>query len=360
MVNRKWFVGVILFVGLVGCGKKEVNKSEVEESVTTVLQTEEVEVRTETLRTVDFERELVSNGRISAQEVAELRFVSNTGGNVPVKIFVQNGAQVAAGDAIAMLDTFLLSNSFAQASVNLQKANLDLQAVLIDQGYVLTDSASIPEEVFRLAAIRSGFNNAKTQYDLAKYHLENAVLRTPIAGMVTNLFAKPYNPIDNAEPFCVIINERKPEIDFKILENELPMIRKGDRMKIQSYASPDIETTGSIVDINPSVDKEGMVRIKAFVQPIPQLINGMNVRISVYRSLGKHWVVPKSAVVLRTGKQVVFAYKDGKAAWHYVDTEQENATHYTITSSTLQEGNEIIYSGNEHLADGTNVKLMEN
>ena len=84
----------------------------------------------------------------------------------------------------------------------------------------------------------------------------------------------------------------------------------------------------------------------------------MNVRISVFRSLGKQWVVPKTAVVLRTGKQVVFAYKDGKAAWNYVDTGFDNATQYTITSKTLQEGDAIIISGNEHLADGTNVKLL--
>ena len=361
MIKWKYFAGLFIVAGLFGCGQKDKNSSaEDEESVAMILPSEEVEVRTETLRTKDFEYELASNGRLGAQDIAELRFASGTGGNVPVKIFVQNGAYVAAGDAIAMLDTFLLSNSFSQASENLQKSNLELQDVLLGLSYRLADSASIPEEVFRLATIRSGYDNAKSQFELAKYHLDNAVLRTPIAGMVTNLFAKPFNPIDNSEPFCIIINEKKPEIDFRILENELSMIKKGDRVKIQSYASPDVETTGSIVDINPSVDKEGTVRIKAFVQPHPRLFNGMNVRISVYRSLGKHWVVPKSAVVLRTNKKVVFTYQDGKAAWHYVETGDENATHCTITSETLKEGDEIIFSGNEHLADGTNVKLTEN
>ena len=356
MINRKCIVGLIVIAGLLGCGQKDKNKSDKEEeSVTTVLLSDEVEVETETLRTIDFEHELVSNGRISAQEVAELRFVSGSGGNMPVKIFVQNGTQVNAGDAIAMLDTFLLSNSYSQASVNLQKAHLDLQVALIDQGYTLADSASIPEEVFRLASIRSGYTNARTQRDLAKYHLDNAVLRTPIAGTITNLFGKPFNPIDNSEPFCVVINERKPEIDFTILENELPMIKKGDRVKLQAYASPDIETTGTIIDINPSVDKNGMVRIKASVQPTPQLFNGMNMRIGVFRTLGKHWVVPKSAVVLRTNKQVIFTYKNGKAAWCYVQTGFENTTHYTVTSETLQEGDDVIFKGNEYLMDGTNV-----
>jgi RND family efflux transporter MFP subunit len=309
------------------------------------------------LRTVDFEHELVSNGRISAQQVAELQFVSLSSGNIPVRIFVKNGDRVAAGTSIAMLDTFQLSNSCRQAEDNLQKAYLELQDVLIGQGYSLADSTSIPQDLLRLANIRSGYNSARIQYDLAKYNLDNATLKTPIAGTVANLFSKPYCSIDASEPFCTIISEGKPEVDFKILENDLALIKTGDKVRIQSYASPDIESAGSIAGINPSVDKEGTVRVKAYIQPHPKMFNGMNVRISVFRSLGKQWVVPKTAVVLRTGKQVVFAYKDGKAAWNYVDTGFENATHYSITGKTLQEGDEIIISGNEHLADGTNVRL---
>ncbi|MDR0573014.1 MAG: efflux RND transporter periplasmic adaptor subunit [Tannerella sp.] len=360
MINWKLATGIFITVGLTCCGpKNNSDNAEKEGSVETVLPTEEAEVRTETLRTIDFEHELVSNGRISAQQIAELQFVSTSAGNVPVKIFVKNGDRVAAGTAIAMLDTFQLSNGYLQAEDNLQKAYLELQDVLIGQGHSLADSASIPEDVLKLANIRSGYNNAKIQYDLAKYNLDNATLRTPIAGTVANLFSKPYCAIDASEPFCTIISEGQPEVDFRILENEMPLIKTGDKVKVQSYASPDIESAGSIAGINPSVDKDGTVRVKAYVQPHAKIFNGMNVRISVFRSLGKQWVVPKTAVVLRTGKQVVFAYKDGKAAWNYVDTGLENATHYTITSKSLQEGDEIIINGNEHLADGTTVKLME-
>lgn len=360
MINRKFFTGLFLLAGLTCCGQKE-NTTErgEEESIAIVLPTEEAEVQTETLRTIDFEHELVSNGRISAQQIAELQFASTSSGSIPVKIFVKNGDRVATGAAIAMLDTFQLSNSYMQSKDDLQKAYLELQDVLIGQGHSIADSTSIPQEILNLAYIRSGYNSAKIQYDLAKYNLDNAVLRTPISGTVANLFSKPFCTINNSEPFCTIISEGQPEVDFRILENELPLIKTGDKVKIQSYASPDIESTGSIVSINPSVDKEGTVRVKAYVQPNAKIFNGMNVRISVFRSLGKQWVVPKTAVVLRTGKQVVFAYKDGKAAWNYVDTGLENATHYTITSKTLQEGDEIIISGNEHLADGTKVKLTD-
>jgi RND family efflux transporter MFP subunit len=358
-MNRRIFISVLLIAGLTCCGDKDKKSEDDEESIETVLHSEEMEVQTETLRTIDFEHELVSNGRISAQQMAELRFLSYSPDNVLTKIMVKNGDHIQAGSPIAMLDTFNLSNSLKQAEDNLQKAKIELQDVLINQGYSPGNEASIPEEVMRLAGIRSGYNSAKIQFDQAKYNLENAVLKSPISGTVTNLFAKPYCSINTAEPFCTIINESQLEVDFKILENELPLIKKGDKVKIQSYASSEIESSGLITDINPSVASDGTVRVKAGVQPKMNLFNGMNVRISVFRSLGKQWVVPKTAVVIRTGKQVVFAYKDGKAAWNYVDTGLENATHYTITSKTLQEGDEIIISGNEHLADGTSVKISE-
>jgi RND family efflux transporter MFP subunit len=357
-MNWKIFAGLFLVTGLTCCGQKD--SEDKEDSVETVLPAEEIEVQTETLHTVDFERELVSNGRISAQQIAELQFVSLSSGNIPIRIFVKNGDHVAAGAKIALLDTFQLSNNYRQAEDNLQKAYLELQDVLIGQGYSLADTASIPPDMLRLAYIRSGYNSAKIQYDLAKYNLDNATLRTPVAGTVANLFSKPYCAINTSEPFCIIIGEGQPEVDFIILENELPLIKTGDKVKIQSYASPDVESSGNIASINPNVDKDGTVRVKAYIQPNPRIFNGMNVRISIFRSLGEQWVIPKTAVVLRTGKQVVFAYKDGKAAWNYVTTGFENATHYTITSKTLQEGDEIIYSGNEHLADGTNVKQIEN
>ena len=85
----------------------------------------------------------------------------------------------------------------------------------------------------------------------------------------------------------------------------------------------------------------------------------MNVRVSAFRSVGKQWVVPKTAVVLRTGKQVVFTVVDGKAVWNYVQTGLENATEYTVTGETLKEGDLIIVTGNINLAHESPVKVIQ-
>ena len=85
----------------------------------------------------------------------------------------------------------------------------------------------------------------------------------------------------------------------------------------------------------------------------------MNVRVSAFRSVGKQWVVPKTAVVLRTGKQVVFTVVDGKAVWNYVQTGLENATEYTVTGETLKEGDPVIVTGNINLAHESPVKVIQ-
>jgi hypothetical protein len=71
-------------------------------------------------------------------------------------------------------------------------------------------------------------------------------------------------------------------------------------------------------------------------------------------------VVPKTAVVLRAGKQVVFSVVNGKAIWNYVDTGLENATQYTITGETLKEGDQMIVTGNINLAHEAPVKIITN
>lgn len=84
----------------------------------------------------------------------------------------------------------------------------------------------------------------------------------------------------------------------------------------------------------------------------------MNVRVSIQRSLGKQLVIPKEALVLRSGKQVVFTLVDGKAHWNYVATGLENTGFYTIVEG-LKEGDVVITGGNINLAHESPVKLAE-
>lgn len=332
--------------------KKEENA---EEGVATVLPSDNNEVTVQTLKRQIFDHELVSNGKVVAGGQADLRFES---AGIIAHIYVKNGDNVRKGQKLAELDKFRLINKTSQAKDALEKSKLELEDVLISQGYPAGDHSKIPADIMQLARVKSGYDQSVSQYELAKYEEEHATLTAPFDGVVANLFSKPFNASSTSEAFCTIVGTQGMEADFTVLESELPLIKNGDKVIITPYSDSASKQEGRITQINPLVDEKGMVKVKATVNSKGKLFSGMNVRINVHRSLGEQLVIPKSAVVLRSGKQVVFTLKDGKAQWNYVQTGLENAESYSVVDG-LKEGDTVIITGNVNLAHEAAVKVIK-
>ena len=161
--------------------------------------------------------------------------------------------------------------------------------------------------------------------------------------------------------------ESSPEIDnlmalskiYGLTIDELLDV-SGDKVIVTPYSDAGSKQEGRITQINPLVDDKGMVKVKASVNGKGRLFSGMNERVNVHRSLGERLVIPKSAVVLRSGKQVVFTLKKGKAQWNYVQTGLENAENYSMADDALKEGDTVIVTGNVNLAHEAPVKVVGN
>lgn len=351
-MNKHW-VWLLVLGMLVACTEKVENTEK--EGVETVLPSQVNEVTVMKLEKKDFNHELVSNGKLVAKEYSDLYFRS---AEVVGQVYVKNGTRVRKGQKLAELNLFKLNNNLKQTQNALAQASLEMQDVLIGQGYAPDKPEVVPADVMELAKVKSGYEQAKAQYELAQHEVEQATLVAPFDGIVANLFDKAHSLANTGEPFCRVISTANMEVDFTVLESELPLIGVGDKVEVTPYASAVGARTGCISEINPLVDENGMVRVKAKVDGSEKLFDGMNVRISVKRSLGQQLVVPKTAVVLRSGKQVVFTHQNGVALWNYVQTALENMTEYTLVEG-LTEGAEVIVSGNVNLAHEAPVKVME-
>lgn len=247
----------------------------------------------------------------------------------------------------------------AQRKNSLAQATLEMQDVLIGQGYAIDNISAIPEDIVELARIKSGYHQAKVQYEAALHDVEQATLVAPFDGIVANLFDKPYNTSKSGSAFCRIVGCSSMDVDFTVLESEFPLIKLGDKVEIKPYTSTQETFTGKITEINPLVDSNGMVRVKATINDGQKLFDGMNVRVSVKRVVPDQFVVPKTAIVLRSGKQVLFTLQDSIAMWNYVQTGLENMTEYTLMNtegSELKEGMTVITAGNVNLAHESIVK----
>jgi multidrug efflux pump subunit AcrA (membrane-fusion protein) len=322
------------------------------DSITTVLSTQTPEVVVMTLKRQSFYHDVVSNGKLVAHDYADVYFPST---DLIAEINVRNGMHVRKGQPLARLDLFKLNNTLERNRAALSQAELDLQDVLIGQGYNIKDLSSVPDDILLLAQVRSGYAKAKADLQLIQREIELATLVAPYDGVVANLDAKAHNMSKTDEPLCRIIANGMMEVEFTVLENELALMKVGDKVKVTSFANGQIHQ-GQITEINPLVDKNGLVKVKATVMGRDGLVDGMNVKVSVRREVKDQFVVPKTAVVLRSGRQVVFDYRDGQARWNYVTTGFENLTEYTITEG-LTEGMQVIVAGNVSLAHGTFVTL---
>lgn len=351
-----WCLALVM---LVACSGNDSGNKE-KEGVETVLPSQVNEVTVMKLGKTDFNHELVSNGKVVAKEYADLYFRTS---EVVAKVWVKNGTYVRKGQKLAELDLFKLNNTLAQSKNSLAQATLEMQDVLIGQGYAPDNLDAVPTDMLALAKVKSGYEQAKAQYESAQHDVEQATLVAPFDGVVANLFDKQYNMPKSGEPFCRIIRTSAMEVDFTVLESELPLIKVGDQVEVTPYATVAGMRTGSISEINPLVDENGMVRVKAQVNGGDKLFDGMKVRVNVKRLLGEQMVVPRTAIVLRSGKQVLFTVKDDSIAmWNYVQTGLENMTEYTLVdweASGLKEGMTIITTGNVNLAHETPVKIIE-
>lgn len=302
-----------------------------------------------------FNRELSGNGKVVAKRSAEMRFSSS---EQIAHIWVRNGDKVRKGEKLAQLDLFALERSLAQAKDNFEQSKLDLQDVLIGRGYSLEAQASAPADEVELAKVKSGYNKALIAYELAENNLRKATLVAPFDGVVANLKSKENNQ-SSSDVFCMVIDDKNPEVEFSVLESELSLVKRGYHVYIQPFVNSTSEALiGSVSEINPIVENNGMVKVKAQVKNNGTLLQGMNVNILLRQPMEQAFVIPKSAVVMRSGKPVVFTRVNGKAQWNYVQITAENSDSCVVAPRSkeyegLSVGDSVIVSGNLNLAHET-------
>lgn len=339
-----------------GCSKKDSEESSDSRNTTTTAASADktAEVTAMRLAPSMFSHEIVSNGKAKAREKVDVNF--QTPGLISA-IYVKNGQRIAKGQRIATLDTYKLENQLEKDRNAVASARLEMQDVLIGQGYDPDHPEKVPDEVMNLARLRSGLGQAELALAASQRSLDEATLTAPIGGIVANLTLDANN-LSGSEPLCRIIDDRGMEVEFSVIESELALLSIGDAVSVAPFSDPTKRTTGRITEINPMVDDNGMVKVWATVDGGKDLLDGMNVRVRVKRNAEEALVVPKSAVVLRSGRQVVFTLKNGKAMWNYVTTGLENLDQYTITEG-LSAGDSVIITGNVNLAHEAPVTVVK-
>lgn len=343
-----------------GCGGGTGRSGESEDTARLEYTPQVNEVDTVILSRRTFRRQLTANGKLSAVRKSALGFRSS---GIIASVNAENGDAVRKGDVIASLDMTEKRLALRSARLSLEKAEMELYDVLAGLGYIVEDTLSVPEDVLAVAKMRSGYKEAVYSLEGAEYDYTGASITAPFSGKVAGVELKPYDA-SGSSPFCTLIDDSEFDVTFTVLEAEYGFLARGLKVKVEPFSSSGDVLYGEIVSVNPSVDENGLVSVKARVPNNGSLVDGMNVSVSVEKDVDARLVVPKSAVVIRDNEYVLFRYVDGRARWTYVHIVMDNSESYAVEANVergaeLEEGDAVIISGNLNLADDSEVRIKD-
>lgn len=308
-----------------------------------------------------FTKEIISNGKLKSIRKSDLQFKL---AEVITEIRVKNGSYVKKGQILATLNDDNLQLAYEQAKIKYEQADLELEDFFLSHAKLMEDTVSeTGKQKLRIAEVRSGLAEAKLALETGRADLESSVLRSPISGKISNLKAKTYEYATPGEVFCTVIDDSKFEVQFQVIESEISSIAVGKEVKVTAHATGKT-MSGKIVEINPIVDENGLIAVKAMVANPGSLFDGMNVKVLIKSEVEDQLIVPKTAVVLRQNQEVLFVYKSGIAFWTYVQTQYENSDSYAVIAhpdknGTLEPGDTVIVNGNLNLAHESEVEIDE-
>ena len=290
----------------------------------------------------------VQNTRASVQQ-AEKDF------DLARKNLSKYGRLYEAG-TIAKAEYEEVKNKFEAAETSLENAKRSLQ--MVEEGASTED----------LAMADANERAMKAQYDLAALQVEFTKVKAPVSGVVAQLLVDEGNLLGQATPILVIVQDDPIYVEIPVAEKYYGEVTENiGSLEARVYPdafSDDRMFAGTVTSVSTMIDpKSRTFLIEVEIgNPSAVLRPGMYADVEIVLTRFEDaLLVPISAVVIRNGRQIVFAVVE-EDSYHVRSREVEvgisNENDVQILSG-LSETDEIVYQGNSFLEDGQKVKIVE-
>ena len=288
-------------------------------------------------------------GRAEAVRRAEL---SPRVGERVNRVHVKPGDRVERGQVLVELDAEPFQWALRDAEADLARAELDFDAQLF------ADTAATEEKKTRVAH-RTGLTRAQQDVERARLDIEGTKLRAPFSGYIAEVDVAIGERIRADEPVLTLVDLATLRIPAEVLESRFGALSPGAAVRVQFPALPGETFDGSVASLGPEVDPDRGTGT-AYVElenPRGRIRPGMYADVSIEaESFADRLSVPRSAVLERNRRLLVFLAKSGRAEWSYVETGLETDASIELTSGVAP-GDTVLTSGHLTLAHGAPVRV---
>jgi RND family efflux transporter MFP subunit len=350
---------LVAAIGLSGCGK-EATETDNADNTDKAVQTIKAPVETVSLGTIPLKA--VVPGAVVPDQKAQI--ASRLMGyikNLDVKV----GQQVKKGELLFSIDSSDVNSQILQAKSAYQQAEAALKDAKLDYDRFskLYKEDSVSKQQFdkinlQYKVAQENLVSAKTALNQAKSQLNYANVKAPFDGVVVDKMAVAGDLAAPGNPVLVLENLKSLSVRTQVAEDLFAVLRPGDEAEviIDGQSKP---LTGTIYTLVSAADPK--TRTHTVKLSLPSLVNvnsGTFARVGFKRGERPTMMVPKSAVLNRSGVQGVFVLEDGKANFHMVRLGEKIGDKVEIKAG-LNLGDTIVVANNHSLLNGDNIEVID-
>ena len=287
---------------------------------------------------------------------------AEVGGRVE-RLPVREADRVAADELLLAFDPTDQRLALERAEARLAQAEADYREKL------LFDEDLDPEvraERARAQRLKSGLTEAEIAVREARLNLERTRIRAPFPGRVASIDVVPGQRVAQGTELLKVVDLDPIKVEVQVLEGELAHLAPGASAELRFSAFPEEVFTGTVETINPLVDERTRTAKVTVVVPNRdgRVLPGMYARVELEaQRIPDRILVPRSAILERDRRTMLFVYEDGLAKWRYVTTGLENDEYVEIVENPETEivrpGEMVLTGGHFTLTHDARVRLVD-
>jgi HlyD family secretion protein len=277
---------------------------------------------------------------------------------------VEENQPVEEGRLLLQFDTTQYALAAARARADMVNAQARYQEMTFgDDG---TGDPVARQERERIARARSGLAQAEVALREAEINLERTYVRAPFPGRIANLMVVAGQQAGPGTELLTVVDLDPIKVEVQVLEAEIGYLSEGRRATVSFAAFPGETFSGRISTINPVVDPDyRTARVTVLLSnPRGRIKPGMYARVSLDANFFPDRIlVPRTAILEKDRRTMLFVFEDGRAKWRYVTTGLENDTQVEIVpndeTSMVEPGEIVLVDNHYYIIHDAPVTLVE-
>lgn len=313
-------------------------------------------------------------GTLKAVDSAPLSF--QVGGKIKT-ILVELGDEVSHNQVLAQLEVsnYQLALQAAQGELNKALASYREAQAEFKRFAQLLDKQLVSQSEYDNAkaqadSAKSSVEVARTQLKISRKDLDDATLRAPYPGRITQRSAEPSQQVQSGQDILQIESLHGLEISILVPETLVGQLKKGQVFKFNASAYPDQILSAQISEISSTAGQANAFPVTlTLLEQYAPLRAGMSVEVELIYDL-KALQSNASESTILVPVSSISAGKD-RTAWVFIYDEQTQTVrksavsvsgiigNYALIEKGLKTGQIIATAGVSFLQDQQKVRLID-